>query len=144
VAARLRLGEFLLLGRGEEATGGRTRTLNQARVLEAVIGAVYRDRGFRIVQRWLLKLLAPEFEALGGGDLPEDAKSRLQHTAQMLYSMTPRYRIAGTEGPDHDKIFMVQVTLGERIVGAGRGRSKRIAEREAAEAALATIQKDEG
>jgi ribonuclease-3 len=139
VSARLRLGEFLRLGRGEEATGGRTRTLNQARVLESVVGATFLDRGFRRTEAWLLRLLDDELQGLGGGDMPEDAKSRLQHTAQMRFAMTPRYRILGTEGPDHDKLFTVAVTVGERQFGLGRGRSKRIAEREAAEAALLTI-----
>jgi ribonuclease-3 len=143
VAARLRLGEHLLLGRGEEATGGRTRTLNQARALEAVIGAAFLDRGFRRTETWLLRLLAGQLETLDA-EGPEDAKSRLQHLAQMLFSTTPRYRIIGTEGPDHDKQFSVEVTVGNRTLGAGRGRSKRIAEREAAEAALTAIEQGVG
>jgi ribonuclease-3 len=143
VAAGLKLGEYLRLGRGEEATGGRTRTLNQARALEAVIGAAFLDRGFRRTETWLLRVLDEEIVALGGGDTAEDAKSRLQHAAQMLFSLTPRYRIVGTEGPDHDKHFTVEVVIGERPFGFGRGRSKRIAEREAAEAALAAIEADQ-
>ena len=142
VAARFSLGSYLRLGRGEDATGGRTRQLNQARVLEAVIGAAFLDKGFRKTEAWLLRLLEPELEALGGGELPEDAKSRLQHVAQMLYATTPRYRILSTQGPDHDKVFSVEVALGERRFGLGHGRSKRIAEREAAEAALAVIQEE--
>jgi ribonuclease-3 len=139
VAARLGLGEFMRLGRGEDATGGRTRPLNLARLLEAVIGAVFVDKGFRVTERWLLRLLEPELAALGGGELPEDAKSRLQHTAQLLYSTTPRYHVISTEGPDHDKLFTVEVLVGQRPLAAGRGRSKRLAEREAAEAALVAI-----
>jgi ribonuclease-3 len=139
VAARLDLGKFMLLGRGEDATGGRTRPLNLARVLEAVIGAVFVDKGFRATERWLLRLLEPELMALSGGEPPEDVKSRLQHTAQLLYSMTPRYHVVSTEGPDHDKLFTVEVVLGQRSIAAGRGRSKRTAEREAAEAALQAI-----
>jgi len=140
VAARLHLGDYLRLGRGEEATGGRTRTLNQARALESVIGAVFIDRGFRITEKWLLRILDDELAALGGGEMPEDAKSRLQHAAQMLFGSTPRYRILQTEGPEHDKLFSVEVVIGERPFGVGRGRSKRIAEREAAVDALATIE----
>ena len=143
VAGRLQLGQYLLLGRGEEATGGRTRTLNQARALEAVIGAAFLDRGFRRTEAWLKRLLAEQLELLDAGG-PEDAKSRLQHVAQLLFSTTPRYRIVGTEGPDHDKHFSVEVTIGERTLGAGRGRSKRVAEREAAEAALAAIEQETG
>jgi ribonuclease-3 len=141
VAARKQLGRYLRLGRGEEATGGRTRMLNQARALEAVIGAAFLDRGFRATEKWLLDLLKEKLEALEP-EGPEDAKSRLQHVAQMLFSTTPRYRIVGTEGPDHDKHFSVEVTIGERVLGAGRGRSKRVAEREAAQAALAAIEQE--
>jgi ribonuclease-3 len=140
VAARLHLGEYLLLGRGEEATGGRTRTLNQARALESVIGAVFLDRGFRTTEKWLLRILEPELTALGLGEMPEDAKSRLQHAAQMLFGSTPRYRVLQTEGPEHDKRFSVEVVIGERPFGFGRGRSKRTAEREAAIDALASIE----
>lgn len=139
VARRLGLGEFMRLGRGEDATGGRARPLNLARMLEAIIGAVFVDKGFRATERWLLRLLEPELAALGGGELPEDAKSLLQHTAQTLYATTPRYHVVSTEGPDHDKLFTVEVLVGQRAIAAGRGRSKRSAEREAAEAALAAI-----
>ena len=144
VAARLRLGEYLRLGRGEEATGGRTRTLNQARALESVIGAVFLDRGFSRTERWLLRVLDPELTALGLGEMPEDAKSRLQHAAQMLFGSTPRYRVLQTEGPEHDKRFSVEVVIGERPLGVGRGRSKRMAEREAAIDALASIESEPG
>lgn len=140
VAARLHLGDYLKLGRGEEATGGRRRTLNQARALEAVIGAVFIDRGFRTTEKWLLRILDHELSALGGGEMPEDAKSRLQHAAQLHFGSTPRYRILQTEGPEHDKLFSVEVVIGERPFGFGRGRSKRIAEREAAVDALAVIE----
>ena len=141
VAARLRLGDYLYLGRGEEATGGRSRMYNQARALEAVIGAVFLDRGYKFTEGWLLSILKDELASLEPAG-PEDAKSRLQHVAQMLFSMTPRYRIVGTEGPDHDKLFRVEVTVGDRSLGAGSGRSKRVAEREAAEAALTAIEQE--
>ena len=144
VARRLNLGAHLRLGRGEDATGGRTRPLNQARVLEAVIGAAFLDRGFRKTQVWLLRLLDEELSGLGGGELPEDAKSRLQHVAQMHFAMTPRYTIVSTEGPDHEKVFTVEVRVGDHALGVGRGRSKRIAEREAAETALAAIDAGHG
>jgi ribonuclease-3 len=140
IAARLHLGDYLLLGRGEESTGGRTRTLNQARALEAVIGAVFLDRGFRTTETWLLRTMDEDLSALGGGEMPEDAKSSLQHTAQMLFGSTPRYRILQTEGPEHDKRFTVEVVIGERPFGVGHGRSKRVAERDAAEAALVAIE----
>ena len=138
VAERLGLGAYLRLGRGENATGGRQRPMNLARALEAVIGAVFIDKGFRTTERWLLRLLETEFAGLGGGPA-EDAKSRLQHAAQSIYGTTPRYRIVSAEGPDHAKLFTVEVVVRERSLGGGRGRSKRAAEKEAAQAALRTI-----
>src|SRR5689334_11096016 len=77
VADRFELGTFLLLGRGEAGTGGRHRPLNLARSLEAVLGAMYLDRGFRDTERFILRALKPELDELGAGDLPTDAKSRL-------------------------------------------------------------------
>ena len=139
VAERLDLGAHLRLGRGEDATGGRTRPMNLARALEAVIGAVFLDRGYARTRDWLERLLRPELEALGGGELQEDAKSRLQHTAQALYGTTPRYRVVSAEGPDHDKVFTVQAVIHQRSIAAGQGRSKRSAEKEAAQMALQTI-----
>lgn len=140
VAQRLDLGHYLLLGRGEEATGGRNRPLNLARAFEAVLGAIYLDRGYRGAERFALRVLAPDLADLGAGDLTGDAKSRLQHRAQTLFGMTPRYRIVATEGPDHAKIFDIEVVLGERRLGGGRGASKRLAEKFAAEEALRRIE----
>jgi ribonuclease-3 len=105
-----------------------------------VIGAVFQDKGYNATRRWLLKLLEPELTGLGGGELQVDAKSRLQHTAQVLYGTTPRYHVLSIDGPDHEKVFTVEVTLGERRIATGQGRNKRLAEREAAGAAMVAIE----
>jgi len=144
VAERLGLGRFLLLGRGEDATGGRTRPLNLARTFEAVVGAMYLDAGFARTERWLLRVMRPELESLGRGELPADAKSRLQHRVQTLFGVAPQYRIVEAVGPDHAKMFTVEAVVGDRALGSGRGRSKRIAERQAAEEALARLDRDYG
>ena len=136
VAERLGLGAFLQLGRGEEATGGRLRPLNLARALEAVLGAMYQDRGFRRTQAFIEQALAPELEALGGGDLPSDAKSQLQHLAQSIFGVAPMYRTIHAEGPDHAKVFTVEAVVGDRSLGDGTGRSKRTAEKIAAAEAV--------
>jgi ribonuclease-3 len=140
VGRRLQLGRFLLLGRGEEATGGRDRPLNLARAFEAVVGAIYLDRGFRAAERFILRVLGPEIDALGEGLPPGDAKSRLQHLAQTRFGTTPRYLTVATEGPDHAKVFTIEVILGDRRLGSGRGRSKRSAEKIAAGEALRAIE----
>lgn len=142
VAERLELGRFLLLGRGEDSTGGRLRLLNLARVFEAVLGALYLDRGFAAAERFILRVLEPELTELGGGDMPSDAKSRLQHLAQTLFGTTPHYRTVAAEGPDHARVFTIEVVLGERSLGSGRGASKRNAERLAAQEALLRIERE--
>ena len=136
VAARYRLGEFLLLGRGEEASGGRERTLNLARAYEAVVGAVFLDAGFQAAKAFVLRSLEPEFRELGPGVVLTDAKSRLQHLVQAMYQQTPSYRTVASEGPDHAKLFTVEVSVADRVLGVGRGRSKQAAEKEAARLAL--------
>ncbi len=144
VAERLGLGSYLMLGRGEDTTGGRRRPLNLARTFEAVVGAIYLDRGFSRTEKFILRVLAPELAELGGGDLPTDAKSRLQHRAQTLFGVPPQYRIIAAEGPDHAKMFTVEAVARDRSLGRGRGRSKRIAEKQAAEAALTTLDAEFG
>ncbi len=144
IAERLDLGSFLLLGRGEDSTGGRRRPLNLARTFESLIGAMYLDRGFERTERFVLRALEPELTGLGGGDLRTDAKSRLQHRAQHLFGAPPRYRIVAAEGPDHAKVFTVEAVAGERSLGSGQGRSKRLAEKLAAEQALALLDREFG
>lgn len=142
VAERLSLGEFLLLGKGEDATGGRKRPLNLARAFEAVTGAVFLDRGFAVAEQFILRVMAPELAELGGGELPTDAKSRLQHLAQTVFGMPPQYRTVSAEGPDHAKVFTIEVVIGERAFGSGSGPSKRLAEKLAAHEALRTIDRE--
>lgn len=139
VGERLDLGAHLLLGRGEEATGGRERPLNLARAFEAVLGAIYLDKGYKLTEKWLLKTLAPEFEGLGVGEVPADAKSQMQHLGQKLFGVTPRYRILDVSGPDHDRVYQIEVYAGEKALGRGSGKSKRAAEREAAANALLSL-----
>ncbi len=147
VADRLGLGQFLLLGRGEEATGGRRRPVNLGRAFEAVVGAVYlnlvdRPRGFDSTKKLVLGWLAPELSGLGEGTLPLDAKSRLQQVAQTIFGTTPRYHTVAAEGPDHAKVFTIEVMVKDRVLGAGRGHSKHIAQTEAAQAALERIERE--
>lgn len=142
VAERLGLGEFLLLGRGEEATGGRRRPVNLGRAFEAVVGAVYLNLGYGPTERLILKWLAQELAELGEGQLPLDPKSRLQQVAQTVFGTTPRYHTIAAEGPDHAKVFTIEVRVRDRSLGLGRGHSKQIAQTEAAQAALDTIARE--
>lgn len=135
-AERLRLGEQLLLGRGEELAGGRRRPSNLSAVFEAVVGAVLLDQGLAAVYRFVQFALAHEFEAVQSGAVPMDPKSRLQMLVQSQGQELPEYRTLKVEGPDHARIFTVEVWLNSEVAGAGHGKTKRQAEREAARRAL--------
>ena len=135
-AADLGLGEALLLGKGEDATGGRTKRSILADALEAVIGAVYLDGGIDAVRRSVLPLLTSRIDAATAGPGDADHKTRLQELSAREFGHLPRYEVEGT-GPDHDRQFSATVLIDGRARGEGRGRSKKEAEQAAARAALA-------
>jgi ribonuclease-3 len=139
-ARHLDLSPYLRLGRGEDATGGRERELLLARAFEALIGAVYVDGGLEAVRRTLDPLLHGELRRVTSQQTLKDDKSRLQEVAQARIGVTPTYRVVSESGPSHDRLFVVEVALGDRIAGRGEGRSKRQAEQQAAADAL----QDEG
>lgn len=142
VARRLGLGDFLLLGKGEERQGGRRKTSLLADALEAVLAAVYLDRGLdvaaKLVEAWLEPLLAAQEEL----DV-QDAKTRLQEWAQARGQAPPEYVVLEESGPSHARIFRVALRLGGQTMAEGRGRSKKAAEQEAARQALAALQQGE-
>ncbi len=139
VAERVGLGRFLVLGKGEDLSGGRRRPSNLAGALEAVIGAAYLDGGLEGARELVLRLLEPELERLATGQPLSDSKSELQRVVQARWHQIPRYRVVEAEGPDHAKTFTVEVVLGEQVLGRGQGRSKKQAELEAARQALQTL-----
>jgi ribonuclease-3 len=132
----LKLGEHLLLGRGEIATGGRSRASIVGRALEALFGAVYLDAGLEAARATVLGLLDPEIERLLVSQALKDDKSRLQEQAQAELKMTPAYRTVAAVGPDHAKEFTVEVSLADVVVGRGIGRTKQLAAQMAAKDAL--------
>lgn len=136
LAQSLGLGDVLRLGRGEEESGGRERSANLCDVMEATVGALYLDGGLDVVWARLAPWFAREAQRVLDAATYVDAKSRFQEWAQAVHSITPTYRIAHEVGPDHAKTFTSEVLLGEIVVGAGEGHSKRVAEQAAAEAAL--------
>ena len=135
-AERLALGEHLLLGRGEEAAGGRRRPSNLAAVFEAVVGAILLDQGPGSADTFIMSALADDFEAVRSGVAPADPKSRLQVLVQSQGQGLPQYRTLKVEGPEHARLFTVEVCLNGEVVGLGQGKTKRQAEREAARHAL--------
>ena len=135
-AERLTLGDCLLLGRGEESAGGRRRPSNLAAVFEAVVGAILVDQGLEAVDAFITSALADEFEAVQSGVVPADPKSRLQVLVQSRGQPLPEYSTLKVEGPEHARLFTVEVCLDGEVVGIGQGKTKRQAEREAARRAL--------
>jgi len=138
-AGRLALGESLLLGRGEESAGGRRRPSNLAAVFEAVVGAIFVDQGLEAVDGFVASSLADEFETVRSGIVPTDPKSRLQVMVQAQGQELPEYRTLKVEGPEHARLFTIEVCLNGDVVGVGQGKTKRQAEREAARRALENL-----
>ena len=136
VARAIKLGNYLYLGKGEEASNGRKKPANLAGALEAVIAAVVLDQGLATIRELVLKLLDEELQKVIRQDTVVDDKSRLQEIIQAKYRAAPVYRLVGAVGPDHDKRFTVEVMGGGVVLGRGSGKSKKMAETEAACLAL--------
>ncbi len=134
-ARELGLGSFLVLGRGEEADGGRERPSILAGAFEALVGAIYLDAGLEAVRSFVGPLLEAEAERWQGRQ-PLDFKSALQIEVQGRYNRTPEYRTVASWGPDHARRFRVEVWVGNEVLGVGEGPSKQAAQQEAARRAL--------
>ncbi len=139
MAQGIGLGDHLYLGKGEEASGGRNKVPNLAGALEALLGALYLDRGLNKARDCTLRLLAPELERVTSTGVEVDFKSQLQEIIQARAQRPPTYVVVATAGPDHDRRFTVEVRLGHETLGRGAGRSKKAAELAAAQDALARI-----
>ena len=138
-AERIRLGDYLVLGRGEELSGGRGRPSNLAGALEALIGAAFLDGGVPKAKKLVLWALKPDLAEIAARGITADSKSELQHVAQTRWRQIPHYQLVSSEGPDHAKLFTVEVTVGDQVMGRGQGRSKKQAELNAARQALETL-----
>ena len=136
IARDLELGAYLQLGKGEESAGGYDRDSILAAVLEALVGAVYTDKGFEPARKFVLELMKSEFESLLAAGVPEDPKSQLQELVQRSGGVPPEYRLINTQGPDHARHFEVEVILDGEPMGRGWGQRKLDAEKQAALQAL--------
>ena len=128
-AREIQLGDFLLLGKGEEATGGRNRDSITSDALEALIGAIYLDGGFANAKEFVQRFVLNDLETK---KLFFDSKTILQEIVQAEFQESLFYRLVGEEGPDHNKTFSVEAYIGDDCYGAGKGRTKKAAEQEAA------------
>ena len=139
-AKELKIDKQILLGKGEEITGGRKRQSNLAGAFEAVIGAVYIDGGYRKVYTIVSRLLK---DCLNGKEeIFKDYKTKLQEIAQRQFKKVPKYKVVLEEGPPHDKCFHVEVKLGRRAIGKGVGSNKKQAEQAAAKEGLEEIERN--
>jgi ribonuclease III len=139
LAAELRLGEALLLGKGEDQSGGREKPSILADAMEAVIGAAYLDRGWDGARGLVMGLLGERITEAAAGPGGQDYKTRLQELAARRFDELPRYQVAD-DGPDHAKRFFATVYVAGEAHGAGEGRSKKQAEQAAAREAWQTLQ----
>ncbi len=135
-ARQLRLGEYLRMGRGEQRSGGRNRDPLLAAAFEALLGAIYLDRGLDAVRQVLLPLLEEEAQRVIAAGRLKDDKSLLQELAQAHLGVTPSYRVVAEEGPAHHRRYTVEVLFGSNVAGQGEGSNKQDAEQKAAHLAL--------
>jgi ribonuclease-3 len=140
IARKLKLGEKLFLSKGEEQSGGRESDSLLENTFEAVVGAIYLEKGMEEVSRFLEEYLFPEIDLLKGGNL-KDPKSWFQELVQAKELPTPVYRVVKEEGPDHMKVFEVEVMVGKKGVAKGKGSSKQRAETDAAREAIKRVDK---
>jgi ribonuclease III len=138
-ALAFQLGEFLLLGKGEEASGGRERLSNLADAYEALLGAVYLDGGIRAARKFIAAQFALEFKNLKEATPRQNPKGRLQEFLQAQSTANPQYRVIQESGPDHNKRFEAVVEWQGHEIGRGHGSSKKLAEVAAAEDALHNV-----
>ena len=139
VAKNIGLGKYLLLGKGEELSGGRQKPSILADAMEALIGAIYIDGGFEEAKRVVLRLFSSRIQDLHNKDTIYDFKSLLQEFTQQQYKTTPVYRLVEDWGPPHDKVFRVSLSIKGRIVAHGEGKSKKEAEQRAAKTAYTNM-----
>lgn len=132
VARSLELGNYLCVSHGEEKSGGREKSFILANTLEALIGAIYLDKGFSAAHRFIDRFILKNLGSILQKGLHIDAKSRFQELAQERNGVTPKYDVLSESGPDHDKTFEVGAFLNERLFGKGVGSSKQEGAQEAA------------
>ena len=132
----LKLGEFMLFGRGEELTGGRERTSILSDAFEALIAAIFLDGGMEEARAFVLRRLDAVIKDAVEGKLFVDYKTRLQEVIQIQKGNRIKYEIVREEGPDHSKIFYTEVRLNDETIGVGSGHSKKESEQEAAKHGL--------
>lgn len=139
IARSLKIDNFILIGKGEEFSGGRSKKAILADSLEAIIGAYFIDSGFRNCRKFVLKFLIPEILKVLENRHRKDFKTMLQENVQKKYKTYPKYVLVQKTGPDHDKTFWMEVRIRDKVYGPGEGKNKKEAEQSAAAIAYREI-----
>lgn len=137
-AGAIALGDYVMLGKGEEASGGRKRQSTLADAFEALIGAIYLDSGVSSAKALILRVCEEEILSIGESPIERNPKGELQEVLQSIEPLAPVYQIIGESGPDHRRVFQAQVTWQGCLLATGKGKSKKEAEIRAAAEALRT------
>ena len=135
-AMAIHLGDYVLLGKGEESSGGRGRLSTLADAFEALIGAVYLDSDLEQARKWVVRLLEPEIGGMITSPEERNPKGELQEQLQAIHPQAPVYRIINESGLDHRRVFQAEVSWQNRVLATGKGTSKKDAETRAASEAL--------
>lgn len=143
VAGELNLGKYLHLSRGEEHSGGRNKPHILANVMEALIGAIFLDRGYRVARTFIHDFILKHLDDIISQGLHIDGKSLFQEMAQGKLGKTPHYTVVSEEGPDHNKRFIMGAYIGEKLIAEGSGASKQKAEDAAAREGIKAMKWDE-
>jgi ribonuclease III len=136
IARELEIGDFLLLGRGEELTNGRNKPSILANTMEAILGALYLDAGYQETKKVIQRLFLPIIRQIEANEIKHDYKSLLQEYSQETYKLLPEYLLLDENGLAHDKTFTVALILNGKTIAEGKGKSKKEAEQKAAREAF--------
>jgi ribonuclease III len=142
LATDCKLGEILLVGKGEGESGGLENQYNLCCTFEALIGAIFLDQGLEVVKEFVIPRLTELQTEVMEAAIRKDSRSQFQEWAQAKYNVTPEYRTISSSGPEHEKEFTVELFIGERAITLGQGRTKRAAAQSAARNALRKIKND--
>lgn len=140
VSRELGFGKYLKMSKGEEESGGKDKDYLLANLFEAILGAIYLDKGYSACKEYVYRVLIPKVEKIVEKRLDIDPKTRLQELTQSMFRETPMYKVINEEGPDHNKLFTVKAEIASKALGIGQGSSKQKAEEEAAKESLQMLE----
>ena len=142
IARNIKVDNYILIGKGEEYSGGRTKKAILADCMEAIIGAYYLDSGFKLARTFILTHIVPEINKVLLDKHKKDYKTLLQELVQKMYKCYPKYNLVKKTGPDHDKTFWIEVKINNQTFGPGKGKNKKEAEQIAAGLAYKKLYKN--